>query len=114
VSTALAIRVVYTCHRCGFDFDHERGSTRGARRHTCDECRGVIKRELNARNYARLAAARDDAQTTVLLPDGHPAYPLLARFVDHQCGVRLALACLRTGRIAEAERALIELEGGAS
>jgi hypothetical protein len=93
-----------TCEMCGFQFEYVR---RGPHRHRCDDCKKATERQVQRRAYLRRkAAAQDQDEVTMLLPDGHPVLPLLSAFVNHQCAVRLALAALRTGRLAEAEALL--------
>jgi hypothetical protein len=103
VSAALAEPVVITCQRCGFDFEHRRARRSGPPKRLCGDC---VKRRHREHQAAYIA----DAPLPPLEGADNPAYPLLVRFVDHQCGVRLALACLRTGRYDEAAQALTALD----
>ena len=70
---------VFECRVCGFEFEYERKGTSVQR--FCDECRKVRARDRHRRWSAERTSRANDSERTVLLADGHPVVPLLARAV---------------------------------
>ena len=95
---------VFTCRVCGFDFEYERQGKSVKR--FCEDCRRIRARERHRRWSAERTSRANDSERTVLLPDGHPVLPVLARAVDVLAAARLAQAAIHTGRYREAAEVL--------